>query len=358
MQETKLYRKNAVGIGTWRIWVVGMTTETAVICYAHAVVANGAEVAHHDTITLNGSGRNIEQQTELEIASRVSRMRDKGYKNTVADAMLGSTNQLNLLNPMLAQSMSKVKVAFELAHVQPKFDGHRCLITNHEGNIVPYSRKGKLITTIPHICADFKWLPEGKTVDGELYIHGRPLQSISSLIKRQQVGSGSLRYHWYDYVSPRLYIDRLASMHKACTSFPMKHVEIAPTYEVRSLEHVSRLFTAFRNDGFEGAMLRLSIEGYQPNSRAAQLLKVKERKDMEVTVLGAKPSKDGWAVLRVRTPTGQEFDTSAPGDLAEKARILQTIDQYVGRKLTIEYAMLTEDGVPFHAVATRWHEEV
>jgi ATP-dependent DNA ligase len=105
-------------------------------------------------------------------------------------------------------------------------------------------------------------------------------------------------------------------------------------------------------------MLRLAGPGYQANVRSASLLKVKERHDAEVTVLGATPSREGWAILRVKADWGPEFDISAPGSVPEKTEVLENIENYVGRRLTIEYAHLTSDQIPFHAVATRWREDV
>jgi len=34
------------------------------------------------------------------------------------------------------------------------------------------------------------------------------------------------------------------------------------------------------------------------------------------------------------------------------------MDSYIGKRLTIEYAGLTADKIPFHAVATRWMEDL
>lgn len=354
-----LYRKNSLGIGTWRIWWHSMTDDSCTLSYAHAVTEGASEVVHSDLVTLNASGRDIRQQVELEMNSRISRMLDKGYKYSRDDAMAGATNQLGLLNPMLAQSLNKItNLSFDFAFVQPKLDGHRCLITNSDGVIMAYSRKGKLIDTIPHILEDFRWLKPGRTVDGELYIHGQSLQSLSSLIKRRQDGSRQLRYHWYDFVSVNGFEWRRDQMYKAFERVPMTSVDLVETHRVVDLNQVYNMFRHYRRQGYEGAMLRLPYDGYEDNRRARQLIKVKEREDCEVTVLGASPSKDGWAVLRVRTDWGVEFDVSAPGSVSEKFEVMQNISSYVGRRLTIEYAMLTSDRVPFHAVAIRWREDV
>ena len=103
----------------------------------------------------------------------------------------------------------------------------------------------------------------------------------------------------------------------------------------------------------------LSSNGYQAAKRAAQLLKVKEREDAEVTTIGVTASARNWAILRVRTDWGAEFDIAAPGSVPEKEEVLKNYEaKYHNRRLQVEYAGLTSDKVPFHCVATRWHEEL
>lgn len=362
MDEIKLYRKNQLGIGTWRIWGEVVDSTHGVLRYAHSVVEDGSEVEHEDHVTCNASGRDIEAQLLLERDSRVNRQLDKGYKSTREEALLGSTNQLGLLNPMLAQPIDKVApidFATTIVHVQPKLDGHRCLITNQGGNIFAYSRRGKAIESIPHVLQEFHWLNEGKTIDGELYVHGEKLQTIASLIKRTQPRSAELRYHWYDYVNDKPFADRYTAIEFAAKVKKLKHTDVVETTRVGGMDEIYDLFRRYRGEGYEGAMVRTSTAGYQPSVRSSQLLKVKERHDCEVEVLGARPSREGWAILRVKTlDTGRAFDVSAPGTVAEKSLVMAEITRYVGKLLTVEYAHLTSDGVPFHAVATRWREDV
>lgn len=352
----KLWRKNSFGLGTWRIW-----SDAATIYYAHTSSEGGAEIIHSETVTTNQSGRSLDQQIELEINSRVSRQLDKGYKPTRDEALKGSTNQLGLVNPMLALPLDRIRFgAHDKGYVQPKYDGHRCLITKQGNEVVAYTRKGKLIETIPHIIEDVdRWLPEGVTLDGELYVHGAALQSISSLIKRDQPGSGKLRFHWYDLVDRFESFDtRFKTMLDLAKHVKEPRIELVPTEAVEGIEQVYEYFKRFRAEGFEGAMLRRNTRGYEDAKRSDSLIKVKERIDGEVTVVSIRPSKDGWAICHVRTDWGVEFDISAPGDLAQKTRTLNHSDQFIGKRLTIEFAGLTADQVPFHAVATRWREDL
>lgn len=353
----KLWRKNSIGIGTWKIWAEGDT-----IFYSSAVVENGAETTHHKKISVNQSGRSLGEQIALEMDSRASRMCDKGYKFSREEALQGATNQLGLINPMLAKPLKDIKsFVWDKCFVQPKFDGHRCLITNQHGSVFAYSRKGKLIDNVDHLLlAVADWLPEGWTMDGELYIHGRPLQEIASIVK--QAGHpqrGDLCFHWYDLHLREVFdvrwnvISKLYQQHVTDD-----RLQLTDTHPVTSLEELQQFFELYRMQGYEGAMLRRSIRGYEPNKRSDQLIKVKEREDCEVTVVGIHPSKDNWAICRVRLDNGKEFYISAPGSIPQKEEVLRNASSYIGRRLTVEYATLTNEGIPFHSVAMRWREDL
>ncbi len=363
MLETMLWRKNSLGIGTWRVFLIESNASRAVICIAHSTVEGGSEVTHTDTVTTNNSGRNIEAQVQLEMNSRISRQLDKGYKRSRDEAIAGgSTNQLGLINPMLAQKIQDVRVTQAMmngAYVQPKFDGHRCLITKQGGDMLAYSRKGKPILTIPDILESLEpVLQDGDTIDGELYLHGTALQTIASWIKRDQPESRKLNYMWYDLCDPsRVFNDRWQDAQELFVNQNNPRIILTNTIKVDRMAQVYEHFRTWRDAGYEGAMLRFSTYGYQDAKRSDQLLKVKERHDGEVTVLGGRASSQGWAILNVDY-NGKVFDISAPGSVPEKTEVLNNLASYIGRKLTIEYAMLTSDGIPFHAVATRWHEEI
>ena len=363
----QLFRKNQLGIGTWKIWYEIFDNSNATLHYAHATTLGGSEVHHKDHIVTNMSGRNIEQQVQLEMNSRISRQRDKGYKDSIDEARVSLTNQMGFMNPMLAQPLEKVRLterSFRNAYVQKKYDGHRSLITNFNGDIVPYTRKGKPITTIDHILKELgQIIPEGVTLDGELYIHGVALQGISSIIKRAQPDNLKLKFHWYDVHDKghpgltyhhrlQLMRDLLSGMGEAST------FELVPTYQVASMEEAMTYFRQFRAEKYEGAILRLDTRPYQDSVRSSSLIKIKDWLDCEVTVRGVRPSKEGWAILDCELDNGKRFDTSAPGSVPEKTEVMLNPGKYIGRRLTIEYATLTNDGVPFHASALRWREDL
>ena len=355
LSEVKLFKRNALGIGTWRIWV-----EDETICYAHAVVLGGAEVPSYEPVSTNQSGRSIGQQIELQMASRISRMRDKGYKDSMEEANKGATNQMGLVNPMLALPISKVKtIDWANAYVQRKFDGHRCMITKQNGEMLAYTRKGKPISTIPHILdAMEERLVEGTTLDGELYIHGKSLQGIASLIKRAQPGSANLSYRCYDLVDGTNYMTRLDEIMDMLYPILSVHLDVVETIKIGSAEEAWSYFRQFKNEGYEGAMLRISGSGYEDNTRSNQLLKLKEREEMDLEIVDIKPGKNNVGIMELKLPDGQTFDCLCPGTVPHKQMMLANKTEFIGQFMPVEYAMLTDAGIPFHCVAMLKKEEL
>ena len=101
-------------------------------------------------------------------------------------------------------------------------------------------------------------------------------------------------------------------------------------------------------------MLRTNDRGYEPGKRSSQILKAKRWLDSEFCVVDITASADGWAILHCANPFGPTFKVSAPGTIQQKTEVLNNKDLYIGRCVTVEYADLTKDRVPFHPVALNW----
>lgn len=351
------YRVTSMGMSTWTIWFSG-----SIIYYAHAMVEGGAQQVHEEQVELNQSGRNMQQQIDLQMASRLSKMLDKGYKPTRDEALLWvGTGQLGLPLPMKAHPVQKVSVPeFSKAWVQRKYNGHRCMITRDQGSIIAYSIKGKLITTIEHILVPLaETLPEGVVLDGELYVHGKSLQAISSLIKRKQADSSLLRFHAYDVMNPTGYGLRLQVLRSIVDPVADVQIAVVPTYEITDLSEAYRFTELFRAEGYEGAMLRLDNRPYEGGlKRSTQILKFKKWLDDDYEVVDCKPGKNNVAIYVLKLPNGKTFDCLAPGSVPEKQAQMSEWPANKGRMLTVRYAELTEEGRPFHGVAVQFVEEL
>lgn len=355
MELITLYRKHVGGIGTWSIGAQGNHLHIY-----HATVMGGSEVVHTEHVPEGKQGRTLGEQVTSRINSRISRMRDRGYKDTIEEAQNGTTNQIGLLSPMLAQPYDKVKnINFKLAVVQKKLNGHRCLITNQDGKIIAYSRKGKEITAISHILEPLQdHLPEGVTIDGELYVHGQRLQTIASWVKRKQPNTELVMFVAYDIVSNESYRDRHIELTEILRCVASSKILTLPYEEFIDHDSLIKRRDEVIKNGFEGLMLRIHGCGYQDGVRSASLIKVKKFTDAEFEVTDIVPSSEGWGICVCKTQDGKVFKTNAPGNHGEKYEALANKEKYIGRMLTVEYAELTEDGIPFHCSATGWRDDL
>lgn len=343
-----LYMQDAKG--DIRHWSIEKTENGISI---HHGMLNGSMQHKIEFIAEGKAGRSLQEQIESRMFSRVSKMIDKGYVYTIEEAEKGATNALNLRKPMLAQ---KYDHRFEHlkngCYIQYKYDGNRCLITKQNGKVFAYSRNGKIIKSIDHILKAAENIPEGCTLDGELYNHGTPLQTIRSWIARGQEDSRKLIYVCYDVMSGMKFSDRLG---KICNFNFVPPIFIATTSFHITDSFLPRLKTA-RDKGYEGLILRSNLTPYQDGKRSKSLVKVKSWEDAEFLVVGVTPSADGWAILECITDDGLDFRVSAPGNMGNKYNIMGNKDKFIRKMITVEYANLTKDGVPFHPVAIAFRD--
>jgi len=352
--KVTLYKNHLNNIGTWSIWF-----EDNVIHIEHAQTEGGAPIRHTEEVPEGKQSRTLKQQVIHRIKSRINKQLDRGYVKNREDALVPPTNSLNLQQPMLALAYKRAGVIDnESAYWQLKLDGHRCLVTKVDGEVLAYSRQGKYITTISHILDDLENIPEGIVLDGELYHHGTKLQTIGSWAKRLQPDTVKLTYHVYDIVKGVQFSERLKILVDIFDDIDSSSVVLHDTYKVdENFQALNQLLIA-REAGYEGIMIRHTIRGYETGRRSRSLVKVKAFEDTEVEVIGAHPSKEGWAVLECKTQDGKFVDASAPGTKEEKFKVMISIDKYIGRFVTIEFANYTDDGIPFQPVATRWREDL
>lgn len=339
---THLYGTGANGINEWVIWSDEDTIH---------IEANGSH--YTATVETNQSGRSLQEQAKLQVEARVRVKMDSGFKRSRADLGKIITNQLGLAAPMLATPLNRAgKFAIDNCYVQPKLDGHRCLISS-EG---AYSRRGKVIDTIPEILKSVQ-VPDGAILDGELYAHGVHLQTIASWAKRRQEKTKNLRYHIYDIIVPDMsFTERQELLNQI--NYGEEYVTIVENQLFDTAHDPYDYCQYYRDNGYEGAILRPGAGKYEVGKRSKTLIKVKMRYDDEFRVVDIVPSADGWGILVLATAEGNLFRTSAPGNHEQKRKALLRKEDYIGKYVTCEYAELTKEKIPFHCVAIRWRNDL
>jgi ATP-dependent DNA ligase len=118
------------------------------------------------------------------------------------------------------------------------------------------------------------------------------------------------------------------------------------------LDYLDRCIEA----GYEGAMIRKDDYWYEEGKRSASLYKAKKYLDSEFIVRDITASKDSrgsWAILHC-----DGFTVSAPGTMQQKIKILENMNEYIGKKLTVKYYGLTKAGIPVFPVALHWRDDL
>jgi len=335
----ELYAKDAKG--QIRVWSIEILDKGLLISHG---VLDGVIQEKIEYIGEGLAGRSLEDQILSRFKSRISKKIDLGYSMSIEDAETKArTNSLGFVRPMLATKIKDVRnIDLENLYYQHKLDGNRVLITNNFGIVVAYSRQGKPINTITEILQTVK-IPEGVTIDGEIYCHGESLQTIVSWVKRRQEGTENLRFHAYDVVNENKY----SSRYRELLSYDLgPFAEVVETNKYDGSKSFKTLIRESKNLGYEGIILRQNSFGYE-SKRSKSLIKGKEFEDHEFLIVGMHLSKDGRPMLDCITDHGVDFRTVAPGTMKEKYTIFNNKEN-IGNFVHLEFSNYTKDGSPFH----------
>lgn len=334
------------------IWEVRQLPKAGELSIMYGV-RHGAMQYQTVKVNTNQSGRSLAEQVCLEADSRVNKQIDKGYCYSMEEARNSiGQNASKLPRPMLAQKLRDVTVDINKCVIQRKYNGHRCLVACTEEGLIAYSRNGKPIMTIDHILDNLD-IPIGTILDGELYIHDKPLQNLGSLIRKVQPGNSDLDYIVYDTLSTKTYDRRLDDL---CGMNLHGQTKVAPTKFGSNVDIREELQESI-DQGYEGLILRTLDRGYEPGKRSKSLIKVKQHMDQEFLVVDVHESKDGWAILECEVYDGLTFRVSAPGTIEDKAYVLMHSTDYIGNFVNVEFFEWTNDGKPFHPVAIYFRSE-
>lgn len=356
--ETRLFKKHTSGaVGYWRIWC-----EEPFIKFAYSVTGSGAEAVNQDLIQLNASGRDWATQALLEMQSRAKRKMQRGYKLTPEEARSAKgTNLLGMPSPMTALRLASTELKGPF-WLQPKFNGHRCMIAKTDGVMSAYSRLGTPITTVDHLLAAIEpSMPDDAVIDGELYVHRWKLQRIASAIKRAQADTNNLTFICYDVVDGQAAYGERFEMLKQIIKPAWtldNRINGCQTKVIHTLDEAWAGFHQHRAAGYEGAMLRLDSVGYRSGVRSSSLLKLKAQEDGEFRILDVRLEKPDYPVMTLETASGRPFNCTAPGSLPEKMQFYNDRASHIGKMMTCEYAELTADGIPFHCVALQLRDDI
>jgi len=290
--------------------------------------------------------------------------------------------------PMLAHTFEPATTAAKKNNivfpcfVQPKLDGLRCIMYRDPvtGELHCQSRTGSYFDTMDHIKTSLVpvFAKHPNTIfDGELYTTEIPFEELAGLIKKKKLTPAdkerlcAIEYHIYDIVDEtkpfeerhamirkifaQYAASRMASPHahahaQAPNSDHMPHlIRLVPTTEAKTPADFRAQFSEFIEAGYEGIMLRNKKGVYRCNYRSHDLQKYKEFLEDEFPIVGFTQGdgRDKGTIIWICvTKEGKEFSVRPRGTMEHRRKLFQTGEKYVGKKLTIIYQELTEEGKP------------
>lgn len=354
------------------------------------------------TIREYTEGKNIGKKNETTplqqcIAETKRKWRDKhekeSYQETIQDeASTAASDQpppyqhAKKYFPMLAHTFEpatattkKNNIVFP-CFVQPKLDGLRCIMYRDPmtGELHCQSRTGSYFDTMDHIKTSLAPIfATHPTIvfDGELYTTEIPFEELAGLIKKKKLTPSdkdrlrAIEYHVYDVVDEtKSFEDRHAMIRKIFAQYaasrmasPHAHahasasdhlpqfIRLVPTTEAKTPADFKAQFSEFIESGYEGIMLRNKKGMYRCNYRSHDLQKYKEFLEDEFPIVGFTQGdgRDKGTIIWICvTKEGKEFSVRPRGTMEHRRKLFQTGEKYVGKKLTIIYQELTEEGKP------------
>jgi DNA ligase-1 len=274
-------------------------------------------------------------QARLEAAAKYTRrMEREGYSDDINNLDFKAFHQ-----PMLARDYSKDIIAKQVkwettVYGSPKLDGVRAIWVQGKGF---QSRKGKFYK-VPHleeIMKDCRPL-----LDGELYIHGKPLNEIVAACKKPNLNTSALEFRVFDVIESGGYVQRFKKyVLPTTTALSSPLVQSVPFIEVTKPE-VDVWHDRFVEQGYEGIMLRMDGP-YAEGQRSPHLYKYKKFKETEYKIIGVKSDKDGNGVLQC-----DGFDVRMMGTDEDRRHQIDNPDEYIGKQVTVRYFTLTPFGKP------------
>ena len=290
------------------------------------------------------------EQAVSEAQSKWNKQLDKGYREDKAElAAVAEAPKAMLAHPYA----KRAKAITWPAYVQPKLDGIRLIAIVGEHDVEYVSRNGKPITTTSHFTSTILSLFDAGTVlDGECFNPAMTLQDIVSGAKKQSHLSTLLQYWVYDIVSHRDFVSRLGSWSDRLTQAVGPLVPV-PTEMALSEEAMLEMHQQHLLDGYEGSIVRNVNGEYKRGKRSADLQKVKHFEDDEFAICGFRDGRgkfEGAVIWQCETGFGETFEVTPRGTMEQRQEWFRNGEAFLGKQLTVRYANLTPDGIPFHPV--------
>lgn len=345
-------------------------------------------------------GKNIGKSNETNAFTQALRDALSKYNKKLDNASQKTTNNNSLIQvkpkPMLALDFNKNNEPLNYpVIIQPKLDGVRTVIyfDNTNQQIHKYSRTAKEYTLqyldeeLIKIFTDKKLkLPNNIHLDGELYLHNTPLQTIGSMAKKPEKYNNKLEYHCFDLFIPNNnkktgtlpYSERCEIFDRITDYYANEDTNFIKFVDTRSAanwDEIEEFYEECLNNKYEGAMIRRMDRLYHYGPyRGNSLMKLKPFFDSEFKCVGftqGEYGKDVGAIIWIcETDQGKTFNVR-PGNNTNYEKRYELFTQMSiiedngktyfdnnckDKLLTVRYDDLSEDGIPLRARAIAFRD--
>lgn len=334
--------------------------------------------------------RNWKEQYTLQFNSEVKKFLDKGYVEVEKhpeeytldelQSIFGEvkTNQYGVIKPQLAKQADKVtnpKIFNKEWLISRKLDGVKALFYYKDGEIHTASRGGEdYDPATTHLreyqpLIDFFKANPTIILDGELFVRGKTLQQISGAARMEKNAYDCdwLQYWIYDcYDSSNIdmpakdrytdiLINKLNKINGIFVYTGVNDDEISDSIRILYHEYVTgwdnmkKLHDKWVAEGFEGAVITDPSKPYKVGSRCNNLIKIKQYKSEDFTVIGYKLGLRGSEdmTFTCELEDGKTFEAMPVGDRATKAEYVENFDnKYRGHKAECTFFNYSDDGIP------------
>lgn len=323
------------------------------------------------------NARNTLTQALIDARSQYQKKIDDGYS---MDPKVKKTSK-DLYYAMAAQKYDIEKLSFP-CYSQPKLDGVRCLTAYVDRKIIKYTRDQNLWLGYDMfddvLIPAFVKYPQ-LVLDGELYIHGKPLQEIVG-VARNVTKKFQLEYHIYDIIiHDTPFCERVKIMNEIfnliinntymINNISRQLIYQVPTVLIKNIQELNKQFEKYISDGYEGQMIRMSKSIYETSKnreiRSKNLLKRKQTFDSEFEFVdvtqGTKGKAKGTFIGVFKTDKNKTFN-AAPKDMSMDDmiqlynQVSKSKSDYIGKFATIEYEDLSKAGKPLRPKFVRFRD--
>ena len=211
----------------------------------------------------------------------------------------------------------------------------------------------------------------GFSLDGELYVHGWSLQKINGAVSVNSVQPGpntpDIEFHVFDIAVMGMKTkDRVQTLLQLENKKP--HIHVVPTYYVATSLEADKYFSAFKDMGYEGMILRNPESPYgfwhkcgNKENRWDYLLKRKDFCSAEGTIVdvtqehdvGGDP-KPSVGALVVELEDGTRFKIGT--GMTHEDRKRWWIQPPIGTMVSFEFERYSDSGVPLKPSVELIHE--